>query len=353
METETILPEFQNRKPWAAVLLAYLNSGLGQLYNGKIGKAVLFFIAEAVCSTWFLVILLSRPKISSILLWSLITGVFKIYTMIDAGFTASKIEQYKLQQFNRWYVYVLTVAALFLTVMLNGLVIRGTFYSPYSVPTGSMTGTILAGDFIIEDRFAYGLHIPYSGEYIFRNKQPERNDIVVFLTPENVSYIKRCIGLPGDSIEIINKEVFINGNLLPPPVTAKFSGYTMEKGTANMHIFPKGSEWNEDFYGPVRVPKSGDTIRFTAENLESWKDFIKRDSETGLHGISFASENKYYIVKKDYLFVMGDSRNNSLDSRYTGFVPVENVTGKASWIYFSRDLDNNKIRTERIGLELK
>jgi signal peptidase I len=341
------------RSPIAAVLLSYVNSGLGALYNGSIGKAASLFVIEFALSLWLTFIILSRPSLSSLAVWLMVTGVYKISAMAEAGVSASRQKEYLMRPFNRWYIYILAEASFFVTIVLFGIIIGRNVYSSYSIPTGSMRETILAGDFIIEDRTAYGLHVPFSSEYIFINRLPERNDIVIFMTPENVAYIKRCIGLPGDSIEITDKLVHVNGAIMHAPSTAHFSGHTLRKGIGNNHIFPKGTDWNEDNYGPIRVPKAGDTIRISHENLEGWKGFITGDSETGLHSISSTAEKGYYVVKKDYVFVMGDSRNNSLDSRYIGFVPVEKVTGKAKWVYFSKDLNTNKIRTERIGLELQ
>ncbi|MBK9331948.1 MAG: signal peptidase I [Ignavibacteria bacterium] len=109
-------------------------------------------------------------------------------------------------------------------------------------------------------------------------------------------------------------------------------------------MFPIGAKWNEDWYGPIRVPKAGDKIKIDSSNFDGWKMFMIKEGNT----VRMSGDGKVYIneaalpdgeytVKRDYLFMMGDNRNNSLDSRFWGFMPVENIVGEALIIYWSWD----------------
>ena len=234
------------------------------------------------------------------------------------------------------------------------------FIEAFRIPTGSMENTLLVGDFLLVNKFVYGattpMTIPFTGVRIpyFRFpalKEPHHDDVVVFdfpgyrdeLKPEEpVDYITRLIGEPGDTIQIINKQVYINGTVFPNPPNTIFSPDTSGTNITDPRIFPKGSGWNEDNYGPLRVPKEGDIINLTPGNIESWKMFIEREG----HTVQFSTENEtlidgkqsnQYRVEQNYYFMMGDNRNNSLDSRFWGFMPRNRVIGEALIIYWSWD----------------
>ncbi|NWF50571.1 MAG: signal peptidase I [Ignavibacteriaceae bacterium] len=239
------------------------------------------------------------------------------------------------------------------------------------IPTGSMEDTILVGDFVLVNKFIYGssspkyipltqIEIPY-----FRLpalKQPERGDIVVFEYPGDrdqlvatelgVNYVKRCIGLPGDTIEIKDKVVFVNGKKAHIPAFIKYyrgqyGTYLRPapKGVAEPRIFPKGMPWNEDNYGPLVVPRKGSKIPLNIYNVEQWRTIIDREygkrvvgiknNVVTIEGIPVSS----YIFKKDYYFMMGDNRDDSLDSRFWGFVARDMIVGQAFITLFSWDRD--------------
>ena len=234
------------------------------------------------------------------------------------------------------------------------------FIEAYRIPTGSMENTLLVGDFLLVNKFVYGSttprNIPFSDKRIpyFRFpdlREPKRGDVVVFdfpgnrdefQSPEVVNYIKRLIGEPGDTLQIINRIVYVNGQVFPNPPESKFISSPQNSNIVNPRIFPKGSGWNEDNYGPLRVPKEGDIIKLDSSNIDMWRMFITREGHnvqvlpnTGIviDGIS-ANE---YKVQQDYFFMMGDNRNNSLDSRFWGFVPRDLIVGEALIIYWSWD----------------
>ncbi len=233
------------------------------------------------------------------------------------------------------------------------------------IPTGSMEDTILVGDFVLVNKFIYGSsspkYIPFTEVEIpfFRLpalKEPKAKDIVVFEFPGNrdeiqpqelgVNYVKRCIGTPGDTVEVRDKVVFVNGKeFWIPPFVKYLSPVPKPKGIPGPRIFPKGSYWNEDNYGPLVVPKKGDVVKLTLQNIDQWETFIDREylkKVVEIKGNTITIEGKpvtSYTIKKDYYFMMGDNRDDSLDSRFWGFVPRDYVVGEAFITLFSWDRD--------------
>lgn len=248
------------------------------------------------------------------------------------------------------------VAALFIITFI----IQNT-----RIPTGSMEDTILVGDFVLVNKFIYGAsspkYIPFTEIELpfFRLpalKEPKAKDIVVFEYPGdrdqlrpnelNVNYVKRCIGTPGDTIQIIDKVVFVNSKEFWIPPNIKYlNPYVKPKEYVEPRIFPKGMPWNEDNYGPLIIPKKGYTVRLTVENVEQWKTIIDREygkrvvdikgNVVTIEGVPVTS----YTFKKDYYFMMGDNRDDSLDSRFWGFVARDMVVGEAFITLFSWNRD--------------
>ncbi len=238
-------------------------------------------------------------------------------------------------------------------ILLNNFVIAS-----FLVPTGSMENEVLTGDFLIVNKFLYGASTPRN--IMFTDirlpwttlpgfKEVERGDVIVFefpgmrdeVLPDVFNfYLKRCLAIAGDTLEIRNRVVYVNGAPAPIPKNAKFSFPPKPPDYAEERIFPPSSTFNEDHYGPVVVPKAGMEISLTAENFVKWETFIKReghqpvlrqDGTVAIDGTVTTS----YVVKRDYVFGIGDNRDNSLDSRFWGFIPRENVVGTPMFVYFS------------------
>lgn len=231
------------------------------------------------------------------------------------------------------------------------------------IPTGSMEDTILVGDFVLVNKFIYGAsspkYIPFTEIELpfFRLpafKEPKAKDIVVFEYPGdrdqlrpnelNVNYVKRCIGVPGDTIQIIDKVVFVNSKEFWIPSHIKYlKSFVNPKEYIEPRIFPKGMPWNEDNYGPLIVPKKGYTIKLNLENVEQWRTIIDREfgkRVVNIKGNVVTIEDlpvTSYTFKKDYYFMMGDNRDDSLDSRFWGFVSRDMVVGEAFITLFSWD----------------
>lgn len=181
--------------------------------------------------------------------------------------------------------------------LVLAFVIRAFVVQAFKIPSESMLQTLVVGDHLLASKFAYGLKIPFTNHYIYKGSDPERGDIIIFPYPNDpgVDYIKRIIGVPGDVIEVRDKQLYRNG----APVKEAYI----------RHTDPEGIEPLRDNYAPVTVPPG-----------------------------------KY--------FVMGDNRDNSLDSRFWGFVDRDTIKAKAWRIYWSWG-GLNDIRWSRIGQKIE
>jgi len=250
----------------------------------------------------------------------------------------------------------------------------------YRIPSGSMENTLLIGDFLLVNKFAYGIrtphHIPLTNVRLASLTIPlftkvDRGDIVVFEYPngieyleseDQVNYIKRCIGLPGDTVMIRESRVFVNGKELTQPSHGRTSNPGFPSN-AGMRLLPGGKGYTEDDYGPVVVPRKGDRIQLNADSFEDWRSLIQLEGHRVYVGADGSvridgKEASEYTVEDDYYFMLGDNRHNSLDSRYWGYVPDKNLIGEALMVYWSWDPDINlssagekvgSIRWNRIG----
>ena len=245
---------------------------------------------------------------------------------------------------------------------IAALIIKTFLIETSRVPTGSMEKTIMVGDFLFVNKFIYGsssprtilftdVKLPYFQLPALR--EPKRGNIVVFeypgdrdeLSPAIINnYVKRCIGIPGDTIEVVDKVVFVNGKEAPRAQQIQYiNDYCTPKGVINSHIFPKGGHFNEDNYGPVVVPRKGEMINLTTDNIEQWQTIIDRefgDNVVTVEGNQIMIKGKpvtSYILKQDYFFMMGDNRDDSADSRFWGFVGRDKIIGQALMIYWSWD----------------
>lgn len=316
---------------------------------------------------------------------------------------------------------------------IAAIIIRTFFFEAYRIPTPSMEQTLLTGDFLIVSKISYGprtpmvLGIPFTNIYLPGLVLPwtrlpglteiERNDIVVFNYPIDVAptsvktnYIKRNVGLPGDTLSIVDKQLFVNGEKAKPfpgiqqtylvnvqdrvrlsPAKVEAAGGTLYSShgpgeyRVNMtkEVAAKISEWPEvidvkpfvlpedlneydrlDFsfssgfvnhhqLPPIVVPSEGQTVTLTPGNWHIYENIVTRYEENDVErkGDQFlinGEPSNQYTFQQDYFFMMGDNRDNSEDSRFWGFVPQTHIVGKAGIIYFSWDNERWMPRFDRI-----
>ncbi|MBQ0720007.1 MAG: signal peptidase I [Gammaproteobacteria bacterium] len=206
--------------------------------------------------------------------------------------------------------------APFFPVLLVVLVLRSFLVEPFQIPSGSMIPTLKIGDFILVNKFAYGLRLPVSGTKVVSLGEPERGDVMVFFPPNDKRYfIKRVVGLAGDEIRVINNVLFVNGEKMPQSAVAKAEPYFIEKSRV------------ED--------NSASNAQVMMEELSGVDHLIRKHKTAGRLGRDFST-----VVPQGHYFMMGDNRDNSSDSRVWGPVPEENVVGKAFavWMHWEKVL---------------
>jgi signal peptidase I len=198
-------------------------------------------------------------------------------------------------------------AKSFFPILFAVLVLRSFLFEPFQIPSGSMIPTLNVGDFIVVNKYAYGLRLPVLGTKILPVSEPQRGDVMVFIPPHDPHYfIKRVIGLPGDHIQYKNKTVYVNGEPLPQelvgPVEAE-PGTVLSRETVNGLV-------HDIHTMPVRnfLPRSFDWL-----------------------------QPEGAIIPEGHYFMMGDNRDNSSDSREWGVVPEENIVGKAVAVWMHKE----------------
>lgn len=213
-------------------------------------------------------------------------------------------------------------ARSFFPVIFIVLLLRSFLVEPFRIPSGSMMPTLLIGDFILVNKYAYGVRLPVINKKIIPMGEPKRGDIVVFRFPQDpsIDYIKRVIGLPGDRITYIDKKLAVNGSPVQQTPLATYLG--QGKGSTMT-----GAE-------------------LLSEDLQG----IKHDILVVEGHLSREGE---FVVPPDHYFVMGDNRDNSNDSRYWGTVPEENLVGRAFFIWMNWDWENHGIAFDRPGTILR
>jgi signal peptidase I len=216
---------------------------------------------------------------------------------------------------------IIEYARSFFPVFLIVLLLRSFLIEPFRIPSGSMMPTLLVGDFILVNKFVYGIRLPISDYKLFEVSQPERGDVVVFRYPLDPStpFIKRVVGLPGDRIAYYNKVLYINGQQADQRLIGTYTGHG---SGANM----TGASLKQETLKPITHPIL---------------------IQTG-----YPSVDGKLVVPEGHYFVLGDNRDNSRDSRYWGTVPEELLIGKAFAVWMNWDLGNG-IDWIRVGTSIE
>ncbi|ORU92770.1 MAG: S26 family signal peptidase [Cycloclasticus sp. symbiont of Poecilosclerida sp. N] len=214
---------------------------------------------------------------------------------------------------------IVEYAKSFFPVLLFVLVLRSFIFEPFKIPSSSMMPTLLIGDFILVNKFAYGVRLPVVNTKIIDIGKPERGDVMVFRYPKNPSldYIKRVLGLPGDKVGYFDKHVYINGEKITQEPLGLYTGYG------------QGSDMTGALLQHELVPSQEHDILIVQDR---------------------ASIEGTLTVPLGHYFMVGDNRDNSNDSRYWGTVPEENIVGKAfmTWMNWDGGID-----WERLGAEIR
>jgi signal peptidase I len=261
---------------------------------------------------------------------------------------------------------IINLAKILLVVFFSALFLKVFFVDAYFVPSQSMENTLLPGDYVFVNKFIYGAktpkYFPFTNKAIPQIKFPairdiQTGDIIVFELPGNKDeirrpkpeyYMKRVIACPGDTFSINETGFFINSRHIAIR-SDEFPDKNREENISDIFFYELG--FRKYKFGPIRIPKSGDTLQLDYNNISLWKIFIEREGHKaeckGLKVYIDNVESGYHIINRDYCFVIGDNLSASIDSRYWGFLPVENIIGKVMVVYWSMDSDG--IRFPRIG----
>ena len=197
-----------------------------------------------------------------------------------------------------------------LSALVLTLILRSFLVQAFRIPTGSMEDTLLVGDFLFVNKLVYGAEIPFTDIHLPSIRSPRRGDVIVFEYPKDPSrdFIKRVVGIPGDVVQISNGHLTVNGESVEEPHAKYALSKRFPESYQQPNIYPDGGG-NRDYFGPITVPQ-------------------------------------------DQLFVLGDNRDQSDDSRFWGFVSREAVVGQALIVYMSFDEDG-KARWDRVGKRIR
>lgn len=205
-------------------------------------------------------------------------------------------------------------------VLLLVLLFRSFLFEPFKIPSGSMIPTLLIGDFIVVNKFSYGLRLPVLNKKFVSLGEPQRGDVAVFRYPVDpgINFIKRVVGLPGDSITYRDKKIFINGEPVRNESLGRFKSTDVKCST----------------------PQKDAEIEFEALGVNGHDILLHQTAR---------SRNGQWRVPEGHYFMMGDNRDRSNDSREWGFVPEENLVGRAVGIWLNFDFEKGCADWSRVG----
>jgi len=205
-------------------------------------------------------------------------------------------------------------------VILVVFLMRSFLFEPFKIPSGSMVPTLLVGDLILVNKYHYGVRLPVINKKIVQNQDPQRGDVVVFRYPPDprMDYIKRVVGVPGDEVAYLNQRLSINGQEVP--------------------VQPQGEYYDEDSlrYAPQFAESLGSAVHRILVDPRRQAFFGTDDKRFPFReNCRYSAEGVVCRVPQGHYFMMGDNRDNSQDSRFWGFVPDENIVGRAFFVWMN------------------
>ncbi len=320
-------------------------------------------------------------------------------------------------------------ARILLGAFAAAVFFRGCIAEPFRIPTASMARTLLAGDYVLVTKYEYGARlpitvgVPLTDVYWHRVelpyvrlpglRPPRRGDVAVFNYPLGAApvdrrqpYVKRLVGLPGDTVALVRKTLVVNSVpvALPPraqqrwmarlrpsqpvpraaleklnlkplgirrgaflfdapaaladsvrawPGVASVARYVQPRAALRPLLFPGTTQYTRDDFGPLRVPRRGDTLALDTQTWPLYRDLLRRYERRRVveQAGAFTVDGRpatYIVVGQDYFFTLGDNRDNSEDSRTWGFVPADHLIGRAWLVYYSWDDVARRVRGSRV-----
>lgn len=283
------------RQPWAAVLLSLLATGLGHIYCGRIVRGLFLFLASGLFAPFVVLAALEEPLTSvlvQLIVLLLTVAAFYVYAVVDAFFLARRLgSAYELRDYNRGIVYTLfiLVGLTYPPVIVHYL--RSNVYEAFLIPSASEAPNLLPGDRLLVNKL------------VVQRRPPQRGDLVVFRAPPNrtLNWIKRIIALPGDTVAVRAADVFVNGKKLEHE----------RQPRSNFSALPASIEGEPS----VEVNGGRRYNILLGPSAEPIPDFAEAKVPAGT------------------VFVLGDNRNDSTDSRQLGFIPLGEIIGLFEFIY--------------------
>jgi len=337
------------RIPWLAALLNFIWPGLGYYYNGNFGLGIAWAVVNPIIYVIILWVTLELPRgINLLFFWGVLSSIY-LFRVIDVYRLARKNKNYVLKSQNKIILYILFI-------FISSFFLRGVFfynYEYYSIPTGSMENTLQVKDRVFTKVY---------------DDAPKKNDVTVYYhrdfggKVEDSPFSHRIVGVPGDTVKIIDKVLYVNNVEEGDNPAYVYDKVKRPSNFANPRIYPPGLKWNEDNYGPLYIPKKGDVITIDSGNFYYWKLLIIKEgdeentsSQNERYAAQIITDGKY-TVKHNYYFLMGDNRNNSLDSRFqnVGLIREEDVLSKVRLVLMNTgDFFNFLVWGTRAGTKIE
>jgi signal peptidase I len=291
------------RRPLVAVLLSFLSAGLGQVYCGRIARGLLLMLLSGGLGPLLAVLVLIAPfrwSTAAVLAAFALPSLVWLYATIEAFILAIRTgHDYRLKDYNRWYVYLLLLLTFVPTSVAYALIVRDGFYQAFSMASASMRPTLQKRDRVLVDK------------RIYRTQPLQRGDVVTFINPNqrHARFIKRVVALPDDTIEMHGGELYVNGEKLPR--------------TESSHPLPDD------------LATSGDSAKICWEmnGAAKYQILLAPPDTNAPRQIREIAET---TIPPGHCYVLGDNRNNCRDSRHFGPVPLVDLVGRVQCVYYPR-----------------